>query len=57
MVEVAAVTAACSLICNFKYIENITCPLGGLGITFEPKVPLVLGEEASGSDADKFSAG
>lgn len=50
MVEVDAVTAAYSLICNLRCI----CPLGGLGITSEPKVSP---EEASGSDAVKCNAG
>lgn len=42
---------------RFEVHRDVICPQGDLDITSKPKVPPVLGEETSGSDADKFSAG
>lgn len=42
---------------QFEMHGDVTCLLGASSITSEPKVPPILGEEASGSDVVKFSAG
>lgn len=42
---------------QFEMHRDVIFPQADSDITSKPKVPPALGEETSGSDADKFSAG